>query len=75
MVLEKGRAKTDKREEKIKEEEEEEEEKRKEERRKRKEKITGMELLNLSMEFEYGYMSWVVWNYKYVYVNYGCMEI
>ena len=72
MVLE-GGAKTDKREEKRKEEEEEEEEKRKEERRKRKEKITGMELgflyrnvwkygcmelLNLSMEFEYlyGYM-------------------
>ena len=39
----------DKREEKRKEEEEEEEEKRKEERRKIKEKITGMELLNLSM--------------------------
>ena len=39
----------DKREEKRKEEEEEEE-KRKEERRKRKEKITGMELLNLSMD-------------------------
>ena len=47
---EKEGAKTDKREEKRKEEEEEEEEKRKEERRKRKEKITGMELLNLSME-------------------------
>ena len=70
MVLE-GGAKTDKREEKRKEEEEEEEEeeKRKEERRKRKEKITGMELLKLSMEFEYlyGYMSWVVWNYVYWY--------
>ena len=36
MVLEKGRANTDKREEKRKEEEEEEEEKRKEERRKGK---------------------------------------
>ena len=47
----------DKREEKRKEEEEEEEEeeKRKEERRKIKEKITSMELLNLSMEFEYDF--------------------
>ena len=28
---------------------------------KKKKKITGMELLNLSMEVEYGCMSWVVW--------------
>ena len=62
----------DKREEKRKEEEE----KRKEERRKRKEKITGMELLNLSMdtclglygtmsigmEFEYSFV-WKLWEY------------
>ena len=55
MVLgERESKKTDKREEKRKEEEEEEEEeKRKEKKMKRKEKITGMELLNLSMEFEY----------------------
>ena len=78
MVLEKERAKRDKREEKIKEEEEEEEEeKRKEEEGRRKKegdsqvwnaRILYRKIWNLNMVL-YGYMFWVVWNYEYFYGN------
>ena len=44
-------------------------------KKERKKKITGMELRNLTMEFEYGYMSWVVGNYEYLYVNMGVWNL
>ena len=42
---------------------------KKEERRKEEEEEEEEE------DHRYGNMSWVVWNYEYVYVNYRCMEI